>query len=57
MNLILILKLIKVINHFENIRGICTKTGLVRSLKKYYNTNEQARKLFTNTLQYLNYFV
>ena len=26
-----------VFNHFENIRGLCTKTGLIRSLKKYYN--------------------
>jgi len=29
----------QVFNHFENIRGICTKTGLVRSLKKYYTGN------------------
>lgn len=34
----------KVFNHFENIRGICTKTGLVRSLKKYYHSNAESSK-------------
>lgn len=24
------------INHLENIQGICTKTGLIRTLKQYY---------------------
>lgn len=30
------------INHFENNRGICTKTGLIRSLQSYYTTHEPA---------------
>ncbi len=30
------------INHLENIRGITTKTGLVRSLKQYYKKNSEA---------------
>ena len=29
-----------IFNHFETIRGICTKTGLIRSLKMYYKQNE-----------------
>ena len=28
-----------VFNHFEFIRGICTKTGLIRSLDTYYKNN------------------
>jgi hypothetical protein len=31
-----------IVNHFEDNRSICTKTGLIRSLKKYYTTNESA---------------
>ena len=31
-------------NHFEVIRGITTKTNLVKSLKAYYETNEAARQ-------------
>ena len=27
---------VRVYNHIENIRGITTKTGLVKSLKQYY---------------------
>lgn len=30
------------INHFENTRGITTKTGLIRTLSKYYSSLEQA---------------
>jgi len=33
---------VQIINHFENNRGICTKTGLIRSLRSYYYHNEQA---------------
>jgi hypothetical protein len=32
-----------VLNHFEVLKGLVTKTGIVRSLKQYYFTNEQAR--------------
>ena len=31
-------------NHFENIDGICTKTKLIHSLKKYYENNDAAQK-------------
>jgi len=31
------------VNHFENNRGICTKTGLIRSLQHYYNSNQEAK--------------
>ena len=31
------------INHFENNRGITTKTGLARSLNNFYRHNELAR--------------
>lgn len=31
-----------VFNHFEYIRCICTKTGLIRSLTKYYENNPDA---------------
>ena len=27
-----------VINHLENIKGICTKTGLIKSLRMFYKT-------------------
>ena len=30
-------------NHFEVTRGITTKTGLIRTLKTYYEENEQAK--------------
>lgn len=30
------------INHFENNRGMCTKTGLIRSLSAYYRHLEQS---------------
>ena len=33
-----------VVNHLENIRGICTKTGLVRTLKQYYKDRSDASK-------------
>ena len=32
-----------VINHLENNRVITTKTGLIRTLRSYYNYNEDAR--------------
>ena len=32
-----------VINHLENIYGICTKTGLVKSLKKLYKSGNSVR--------------
>ncbi len=31
-----------VVNHLENISSICTKTGLVRTLKQYYKDNTEA---------------
>lgn len=41
---------IRVINHIENIRGLTTKTGLVRSLKLYYKRCVAASKcLFNNS--------
>jgi len=30
-------------NHFEVLSGICTKSGLIRSLKKYYEHNREAK--------------
>ena len=33
---------IRTLNHIENIRGLTTKTGLVRSLKLYYKRTAQA---------------
>lgn len=30
-------------NHFEVNSGICTKSGLVRTLKKYYENQKEAR--------------
>ena len=35
---------IRIINHMENIRGLTTKTGLVRSLKLYYKRTVAASK-------------
>ena len=32
-------------NHFEVIRGITTKTNLVKSLRTYYETNEAAKQV------------
>jgi len=32
-----------IFNHFKNIRGISTKNGLLRSLDKYYSSNEEAK--------------
>jgi hypothetical protein len=31
-----------VYNHFENTRGIGTKTGIIRSLNQYYEENQDA---------------
>ena len=31
-------------NHFEQTRGIVTKTGLIKSLTKYYENNPAAKK-------------
>lgn len=33
-----------VFNHFEVLRDICTKSGLIRSLEYYYKTNKEARR-------------
>ena len=30
-------------NHFEVNSGICTKSGLVRTLKKYYENQKEAK--------------
>ena len=30
-------------NHFEVINGICTKTQLIKSLRNYYESNEEAK--------------
>ena len=30
------------INHLENIKGICTKTGLIKSLRNFYRYNVKA---------------
>ena len=35
-------KIPQILNHFEDNRGICTKTGLIRSLKQYYQTNDDS---------------
>jgi hypothetical protein len=32
-----------IFNHFEVLRGICTKSGLIRSLKSYYDWNKEAK--------------
>ena len=32
-----------ILNHFEVTRGICTKTGLIRTLKAYYEDNTAAK--------------
>lgn len=32
-----------IFNHFEVIRGICTKTNLITSLRTYYENNEAAK--------------
>ena len=31
-------------NHFEVLKGLVTKSGLIRSLKQYYFNNESASK-------------
>jgi len=31
-----------IFNHFENLKGLVTKTGLIRSLKTYYKDNQSA---------------
>jgi hypothetical protein len=33
-----------IFNHFEVIRGICTKTNLIKSLQAYYSSHEQAKQ-------------
>lgn len=33
-----------VFNHFEVLRDICTKSGLIRSLEHYYKNHKEARK-------------
>jgi hypothetical protein len=32
-----------IFNHFEILKGLTTKTGLIKSLKHYYSQNDQAR--------------
>jgi len=32
-----------IFNHFEVIRGICTKTNLIKSLRSYYDSLEPAK--------------
>lgn len=32
-----------IFNHFEVLRGICTKSGLIKSLKNYYEYNKEAK--------------
>jgi len=32
-----------IFNHFEVIHGICTKTNLIKSLRNYYENNEEAK--------------
>lgn len=32
-----------VFNHFEVLKGICTKSGLIRSLRSYYENSKEAR--------------
>jgi len=39
-----------VVNHLENIRGICTKTGLVRTLKQFYKDKSDASKIILITV-------
>lgn len=41
-----------VVNHLENIRGITTKTGLIRTLKQYYKDNHEACKIVSKTNTY-----
>lgn len=31
-------------NHFEVLKGLTTKTGLIKSMKHYYCQNDQARQ-------------
>ena len=46
-------KLPQILNHFEDNRGICTKTGLIRSLKQYYQTNDDSCKKKKKLLTYI----
>ena len=32
-----------IFNHFECLKGICTKSGLIRSLRCYYDFNKEAK--------------
>lgn len=41
-----------VVNHLENLRGICTKTGLVRTLKQFYQDCPDAGKPPSTTKSY-----
>ena len=38
-------------NHFEVLKGLVTKSGLIRSLKQYYYNNDSASK-FLNHLSF-----
>ena len=35
-----------VLNHFKNLRGIASKTGLIKSLREYYDSNDEASMKF-----------
>ena len=37
-----------IFNHFEVIRGICTKTNLIKSLRQYYQSNDAVRMAHYN---------
>lgn len=40
-----------VINHLEKIKGISTKTGLIESLRNYYEKNGDAGMLLLSKIQ------
>ena len=46
-----------VVNHLEKIKGISTKTGLVESLRSYYERNGDAGRLFNSIIVKLGYNV
>jgi len=37
-----------IINHLDNIRGICTKDGLIYSLRRYYTASNEAKSFNYN---------
>lgn len=49
--------MLRIVNHIENIRDITTKTGLIRSLKKFYkNLIEKAADMGFNRSEICNVF-